>query len=131
MPPGRPCDWCGTDEDARSVRNSVTYEVGVSICDECVLGGVWVEEVDGAAKTVLLAYAGNWLERGWQIKLGDRSVKPGGLQGMRDKARTAKEGERYVAFPWTTPEGKKVERVLFAQDVTAEEAYEIIKSLGW
>ncbi len=50
---------------------------------------------------------------------------------MRDEARTVNEGERYIVFPWTTPEGKKVERVIFAQDVTAEEAYEIIMSLGW
>ncbi len=59
MPPGRPCDWCSTDEETHSVRDWNTHEVRVSICDECVLGGVWVEEVDGAAKTVLLAYAGD------------------------------------------------------------------------
>ncbi len=58
-PPGRPCDWCGTEEDVRSIRDSVTHEVKVSICDACVLSGVWRDQVDGASHTVLLAYAGS------------------------------------------------------------------------
>lgn len=51
-------DWCGTDENVLSVRDSVTREVSVSICDACVLNGVWRDEVGGASQTVLLAYAG-------------------------------------------------------------------------
>lgn len=54
----RPCDWCGTDENVRSVRDPLTHEADVSICDACVLSGVWRTEVEGASQTVLLAYAG-------------------------------------------------------------------------
>ncbi len=45
--------------------------------------------------------------------------------------RTVKEGYRFVGFPWRTPEGKVVKRVIFAPDVTGDEAYEVIMSLGW
>lgn len=54
----RPCDYCGAEEEVSSIRDSVTGEVDVSICDACVLSGAWRDEVDGASKTVLLAYAG-------------------------------------------------------------------------
>ncbi len=57
------CDWCGTKNSVSSIRDS-THEVKVSICDECVLSGAWVDEVDGAARTVLLAYAGDLANRG-------------------------------------------------------------------
>lgn len=45
---------------------------------------------------------------------------------MSDEAPAAKKGKRYVVIPWTTPEGKEVEKVILARDVTAEEAYGII-----
>ena len=50
---------------------------------------------------------------------------------MSDPDRTVKEGYRFVGFPWRAPEGKVVERVIFAPNVTGDEAYEIVKSLGW
>ncbi len=50
---------------------------------------------------------------------------------MSDDVRIVVECERYMIIPWTTPEGERVEKVLFAPDVTAEEAFAIVKSLGW
>ncbi len=50
---------------------------------------------------------------------------------MSDPDPKARRGRRFVAFPWRTPEGKMLNRVIFAPGVTGEEAYEIIEYLGW
>ncbi len=50
---------------------------------------------------------------------------------MSDPDRTGKKGYRFIAFRWKAPEGKILNRVIFAPGVTGEEAYEIIRYLGW
>ena len=50
---------------------------------------------------------------------------------MSDPDRTGKRDYRFIAFQWKAPEGKMLNRVIFAPGVTGEEAYEIIEYLGW
>ncbi len=50
---------------------------------------------------------------------------------MSDPDRTGKKGYRFIAFRWKAPEEKLLNRVIFAPGVSGEEAYEIIKYLGW
>ncbi len=50
---------------------------------------------------------------------------------MSDPDRTGKKGYRFIAFRWKAPEGKMLNRVIFAPSVTGEGAYEIIRYLGW
>ncbi len=50
---------------------------------------------------------------------------------MSDPDRTGKKGYRFIACRWRAPEGKMLNRVIFAPGVTGEEAYEINRYLGW